>query len=1216
MAKIANALKGRWLPVVLLAFFCFARPLEAASSVTLSVTRHNNGDIFTQISDSNTKCVPETCVEISRGTATTISKQDMCTCRCHPHLPAFREDLRICVDDIHECVLAPFVGGSTSQHIPFVYLPLKGQVIYPGKEISLNGIQTLCAVSEAKYMTDDGWVDIRNQIDSDVPFRLFKDEGHSFLQWSGYSEMRKKLSGRLVMVHLMCREVADSESMDFPRIQMLFSPCVAFRVVGTPIKPLVSNVSEVAFVIDQNITKETTSSEALTVTEYVAIGICSLLLGFIYVASVFLYLHLKKKKANSVDSRRNSKSVRDIEEGVIKNNPLLSMSSHFLPGDAGCSDTNSSDNETAPDILKHHEDRQKQVTSALVHTQKHYNFGSRLTAFSSLENFHQDSNTNERLPEENVSIVETLEGKEEKPDNIKSLNGATRKKLYFNPAYFEPQLLMDPPPAALEFLSKIREVISMAKQKLTAKRFTPNLLNIPEEENHYAIDTLYELNASVSRRSSIISLKRENSRRKSCTGCHSCESQDINAIAGKLPEFVALAACHNCTLNSNENKQRIRKWLEDVPVIKVPNSYTKNDVKSKQCPKRVRSPTKTPPTSPEGQGKKLLSTDIFRNPTVQSVALPCSIKGEQENFYYTVPIQEYISGLPPPDMIQEAIEIDKTQEKVATLTKEQMNAVIYEFTKHKNLLENREKVIEYETDSLERQHPKGYSTPSEYAEVSSSQPSPSLSSVLPDQEEMTMRNAIFNKKTGNMTISKINMDALQEDDHDYELIVMKKGLNVSHEGYTLAQLLQKNKEYSLVSEVYVNNGYNYGSNPSTPSNSRYSTLDMKQLKVKYEGTAEKPGKLLIEVEDCMDHYIPVNDSDEYEQDTLDRKPHKNLKSTKPSTYEDSLERPSQIMLTTTGSFRKNTQPIDLNNYPLDSGNFNRVFGSLREIYEAKSRSSFSSKIVSQEGGYTFISDDEKGRILTLEERHSKRQRSKETYVPPDVIPPPPHMVTPIYEHPHTPRRDPLSNENSSDRSKSKNDHFRSANNGYESNAATSHSPPNAGSPDFRTDEYKLCLLQKSKKNGNITNLIQTEDFILKKGCNDQFIFHSVVKTHPNLNEKLYWQNTLKPEDSGYLSSDSNESHFNKVKVTILEPTGIGSETDESLGDGHSESGAESVETHSVFFGRFNRDAAISSYGSMDSGVIGGEEGVSSSDSETISYATVIPVTSDQYSVNI
>lgn len=112
-------------------------------------------------------------------------------------------------------------------------------------------------------------------------------------------------------------------------------------------------------------------------------------------------------------------------------------------------------------------------------------------------------------------------------------------------------------------------------------------------------------------------------------------------------------------------------------------------------------------------------------------------------------------------------------------------------------------------------------------------------------------------------------------------------------------------------------------------------------------------------------------------------------------------------------------------------------------------------------------------------------------------------------------------------------------------------------------------------------------------------------------DKLSWQNTLRPEDSGYLSSDSNESRFHKVKLTMLEPVGVGSETDESLGDGHSESGAESVETHSVFFGRFNRNSAgFNGYGSMDSGVIGGEEGVSSSDSETVSYTTVIPVVAE------
>lgn len=47
----------------------------------------------------------------------------------------------------------------------------------------LSGIRTpVCAVSGAKFMTEGGWVELRNPVDADVPFRLFRDEGRTFLQ--------------------------------------------------------------------------------------------------------------------------------------------------------------------------------------------------------------------------------------------------------------------------------------------------------------------------------------------------------------------------------------------------------------------------------------------------------------------------------------------------------------------------------------------------------------------------------------------------------------------------------------------------------------------------------------------------------------------------------------------------------------------------------------------------------------------------------------------------------------------------------------------------------------------------------------------------------------------------------------------------------------------------------------------------------------------------
>lgn len=58
------------------------------------------------------------------------------------------------------------------------------------------------------------------------------------------------------------------------------------------------------------------------------------------------------------------------------------------------------------------------------------------------ENASSPSQEAECLPEENVSIIEDMTT-DEKIENMKAIvNGTMRRKLYFNPAYFEPHLLM------------------------------------------------------------------------------------------------------------------------------------------------------------------------------------------------------------------------------------------------------------------------------------------------------------------------------------------------------------------------------------------------------------------------------------------------------------------------------------------------------------------------------------------------------------------------------------------------------------------------------------------------------------------------------------------------------------------------------------------------------------------------------------------------------
>lgn len=75
---------------------------------------------------------------------------------------------------------------------------------------------------------------------------------------------------------------------------------------------------------------------------------------------------------------------------------------------------------------------QSKTTSAVVHL---HHGESKLSNENSELN-HRDESSIERLPHEHVSIVETTDDRE-----IARPVGTTRRKLYFNPAYFEPQLM-------------------------------------------------------------------------------------------------------------------------------------------------------------------------------------------------------------------------------------------------------------------------------------------------------------------------------------------------------------------------------------------------------------------------------------------------------------------------------------------------------------------------------------------------------------------------------------------------------------------------------------------------------------------------------------------------------------------------------------------------------------------------------------------------------
>ncbi|KAI5708604.1 hypothetical protein M8J77_025931 [Diaphorina citri] len=351
--------------------------------------------------------------------------------------------------------------------------------IRPPETDTKNINSPLCVVSKSRFLTSEGWTDIGNRsLDFESPFKLHKDHNQVYLKWMGDTELRHEMEGRLVLVNLMCKTKETKIST---------TPCIAFRIAGTP------SIKEVSF-SPSSADAPAFDQSASSIWDYLSLGSVAVILGLIYSASVALYLMHKKRNATSAapggeEGKHGDKMAvlsktetmderigRVVpEEGMIKSNPLL----HHCHDNGGyISDefTNESDQDEV-DMETSNNINHFQLTSAIIHP-------SHPDDLYSTDHYQtQDPLSNEKLPEENVSIVETMEKDETPPETVRAMAcGNARRKLYFNPAYFEHDLLIQPPAAAIEFLIKIREVIAIAKQKMSAKKYLPSLINIPEEE--------------------------------------------------------------------------------------------------------------------------------------------------------------------------------------------------------------------------------------------------------------------------------------------------------------------------------------------------------------------------------------------------------------------------------------------------------------------------------------------------------------------------------------------------------------------------------------------------------------------------------------------------------------------------------------------------------------------------------------------------------------
>ena len=219
-----------------------------------------------------------------------------CTCQCDGLTPTYREDHGRCVERVQECQSAMFVTGELSEAIPFVFLPLPGQLVYPSASISLPGDTggAICVVSRVEIMTRAGWRNINNMTgaggdrggpaDFQQPFQLYREGELTYLQWMGREVLHQSLEGRLALVHLLCKAGAGAGSS-----RQLFSPCVSFRIAGSPGRPVTM--------------EEYSGDQSLTQRDYITIGLCAGFLVLLYTFGMIVLIVVKKKQRRDARMR-------------------------------------------------------------------------------------------------------------------------------------------------------------------------------------------------------------------------------------------------------------------------------------------------------------------------------------------------------------------------------------------------------------------------------------------------------------------------------------------------------------------------------------------------------------------------------------------------------------------------------------------------------------------------------------------------------------------------------------------------------------------------------------------------------------------------------------------------------------------------------------------------------------------------------------------------
>lgn len=650
--------------------------------------------------------------------------------------------------------------------------------------------------------------------------------------------------------------------------------------------------------------------------------------------------------------------------------------------------------------------------------------------------------------------------------------------------------------------------MTIAKRKMSMKKFLPSLTQIPEERQSYV-----ESKCSF-----------ENNTFSSASHKNIRSQKDENSKRAVMPSEISTEYRTN---EDKEKRQIIQKWLQSIPpmseeicnhIFRSKNYNNKPNEKRYQHVENIQNKSHDQST-PNGKNLKPNEPNvIFRNPNQANTpangnSFPAST---QDNLVADSP--PAIPKREPTDQYKPKVPLRK---KSSNLNKT-LSSSCGTDTPNSDSLE-KPKIISDLLDDFETED----QIPTNVTLRSTNN---SFSSSLPLDEELTMHNAIYNVVTGSTTLSKLKARYETFDSRSTE----QKNNSVFDEKR------DPDRKYSLVTEVYVNDGYDSSETSLTSLNSSREIENEMEKPPNIVRKNDESSRLMIQLNDCPFFYS-VENVDDFEPDTLDRKPSKeneNNSSNSPMNFVDSLERPA-ISLRTYGSFRQDSSP----NLTTNGCNLKKTFGSLQEIYELRRKteeegSRFPIKFLNDDSPQSLSSNVENmlWRKNKNESRHRYRQRKLS---PPPPLPQNgggvslPYIPTKITKPPLPPK-------------KSENGTFL----------------------EFKKPDMSMGCKASSISALNLPSFLSD--------CNSANRNELNVCFNNNV-----W--TYRPEDSGYLSSsDSDKSkifseqktfHRNKVPDTG-QPNNEEYEDDDNeddddslsgCNDGNSESGAESIETNFKFY---------------------------------------------------